>query len=144
MKYAFIKRHEQEHSVRRMCKVMQVHPSGYYAWKAQPHSPRAKDDQRLTGLLKQAWLESGGVYGYRKLTLDMRDLGERCGKHRVARLLKTLRRLAGEAPRRRTQRPAASSWRTGRRRAGLQPAEQVLARVLTHRLRQAVPRTGRA
>ena len=36
----------------------------------------------------QAWLESGGVYGYRKLTLDMRDLGERCGKHRVARLLK--------------------------------------------------------
>ena len=28
------------------------------------------------------------MYGYRKLTLDMRDLGERCGKHRVARLLK--------------------------------------------------------
>ena len=26
--------------------------------------------------------------GYRKLTLDMRDLGERCGKHRVARLLR--------------------------------------------------------
>ena len=74
--------------MRRMCKVMQLHPSGYYAWKATPQSPRAKDDQRLLGLLKQAWLESGGVYGYRKLTLDMRDLGERCGKHRVARLLK--------------------------------------------------------
>ena len=42
----------------------------------------------MLGLLKQAWLESGGVYGYRKLTLDMRDLGERCGMHRVARLLK--------------------------------------------------------
>lgn len=88
MKYEFIKRHEQQHSVRRMCETMRVHPSGYYAWKAEPQSPRAKDDQRLTGLLKQAWLESGGVYGYRKLTLDMRDLGERCGKHRVARLLK--------------------------------------------------------
>ena len=88
MKYAFIKRHEHQHSVRRMCKVIQVHPSGYYAWRAEPHSPRAKDDLRLTGLLKQAWLESGGVYGYRKLTLDMRDLGECCGKHRVARLLK--------------------------------------------------------
>ena len=58
---------------------MQVHPSGYYAWKAQLHSPRAKHDQRLLGLLKQAWLESGGVYGYRKLTLSTRDLGERCG-----------------------------------------------------------------
>ncbi|MCZ8221458.1 MAG: IS3 family transposase [Acidovorax sp.] len=88
VRYAFIQRHEREHSVRRMCKVMQVHPSGYYAWKAAPQSLRAKDDQRLLGLLKQAWLESGGVYGYRKLALDMRDLGERCGKHRVARLLK--------------------------------------------------------
>jgi len=88
VRYAFIKQHEQEYSVRRMCKVMQVHPSGYYAWKAAPQSLRAKEDQRLLGLLKQAWLESGGVYGYRKLTLDMRDLGEHCGKHRVARLLK--------------------------------------------------------
>ena len=38
-------------------------------------------------MLKHAWLESGGVYGYRKLTLDMRDSGERCSKHRVAKLL---------------------------------------------------------
>ncbi|MGP1693406.1 MAG: IS3 family transposase [Giesbergeria sp.] len=88
VRYAFIKRHEREHSVRRMCKVLRLHPSGYYAWKAAPVSPRAQDDQRLLGLLKHAWLESGGVYGYRKLTLDMRDLGERCGKHRVARLLR--------------------------------------------------------
>ncbi|QIL69011.1 IS3 family transposase [Diaphorobacter sp. HDW4B] len=88
VKYAFIKRHEGEYSIRRLCKVMAVHPSGYYAWKAQPMSLRAKDDQRLLGLLKHAWLESGGVYGYRKLTMDMRDLGESCGKHRVARLLK--------------------------------------------------------
>ena len=88
MRYAFIKRHEQEHRVRLLCKVMAVHPSGYYAWKQQPQSDKARDDQRLLGLLKQAWLESGCVYGYRKLTLDMRDLGEDCGKHRVARLLR--------------------------------------------------------
>jgi putative transposase len=88
VRYAFIKAHEDQHSVRRMCRCLKVHPSGYYAWKLQPQSARAKDDQRLLGLLKQAWLESGGVYGYRKLTLDMRDLGESCGKHRVARLLK--------------------------------------------------------
>ena len=71
-----------------MCRVLRLHPSGYYAWKAQPQSARAQDDRRLLGLLKHAWLESGGVYGYRKLTLDMRDLGERCSKHRVAKLLK--------------------------------------------------------
>ncbi len=88
MRYAFIERQEQQHRVRLLCKVMAVHPSGYYSWKQQPQSDKARDDQRLLGLLKQAWLESGCVYGYRKLTLDMRDLGETCGKHRVARLLR--------------------------------------------------------
>lgn len=39
-------------------------------------------------MIKQAWLESGTVYGYRKVTDDLRDLGEQCGKHRVARLMK--------------------------------------------------------
>lgn len=67
---------------------MAVHPSGYYAWKASPHSPRAREDQRLLGQIKQAWLESGGVYGYRKVYDDLQAQGERCGKHRVARLMK--------------------------------------------------------
>ena len=88
MRYAFIQRHEGVHAVRRLCSVLRVHPSGYYAWKHKPYSDKQRDDQRLLGLLKQAWLESGCVYGYRKLTLDMRDLGEPCGKHRVARLLR--------------------------------------------------------
>lgn len=80
---------------------MGVHPSGFYAWRAEPKSTRQREDECLQGLLKQAWLESGGVYGYRKLTLDMRDLGEHCGKHRVARLLKAagLRSQLGYGPR---------------------------------------------
>ncbi|EFP66301.1 transposase, IS3 family, partial [Ralstonia pickettii] len=49
MRYAFIKAHAGQYSVRRLCKAMAVHPSGYYAWQAQPLSPRAKDDQRLLG-----------------------------------------------------------------------------------------------
>ncbi|MGY5845707.1 IS3 family transposase, partial [Vibrio cincinnatiensis] len=36
---------------------------------------------------KQCWLESGGVYGYRKLHRDLRDLGEQCGINRVHRLM---------------------------------------------------------
>jgi putative transposase len=46
------------------------------------------------GLIKRSWLESGAVYGYRKVTTD---LGERCSRHRVARLMKLagLRAQAG-------------------------------------------------
>ena len=77
-----------EYPVRRLCQTLQVHPSGYYAWLAEPKSARAKEDQRLLGLIKHAWLESGGVYGYRKIHDDLRELGEPCGRHRVARLMR--------------------------------------------------------
>jgi len=77
-----------EYTVRRLCQTLKVHPSGYYAWLSKPKSVRAKEDQRLLGLIKQAWLESGGVYGYRKIHDDLRELGESCGRHRVARLMR--------------------------------------------------------
>jgi len=83
---------------------MAVHPSGYYAWKAEPASPRDREDQRLLGLIKHAWLESGGVYGYRKITHDLRDLGEPCGKHRVYRLMRQEGLRAQVGYRRRTYR----------------------------------------
>ena len=69
--------------------MLDVHPSGYYAWHSQPHSKRHKANQRLTGLIKQFWLESGGVYGYRKIHSDLRDVGEACGINRVYRLMRS-------------------------------------------------------
>ncbi|WP_113066196.1 IS3 family transposase [Oleiagrimonas sp. MCCC 1A03011] len=88
VKYAFMKDHAHQFRLRAMCRVLGLHPSGYYAWLKQPASARAREDRRLTGLIKQSWLESGAVYGYRKVTTDLRDLGERCSRHRVARLMK--------------------------------------------------------
>jgi putative transposase len=38
--------------------------------------------------VKRYWLERGGVYGYRKVHDDLCAQGERCGKHRVARLMR--------------------------------------------------------
>jgi len=91
VKYAFIKAHQTEFSVRAMCRVLKVHHSGFYAWVKSPISRRAKEEQRLTARIKDAWLESGRVYGYRKLHDDLRTAGETCCPNRVARLA----RLAG-------------------------------------------------
>jgi putative transposase len=87
VKYGFVRSQEGLHPVRTLCRVLDVHPSGYYAWRRSPLSARALEDRRQTSLIKQSWLESGGVYGHRKVLLDLRDLGESCGKHRVRRLM---------------------------------------------------------
>ena len=68
--------------------MLSVHPSGFYAWVKKPLSNRAKEDIRQTELIKQAWEESGKVYGYRKLHDDLLDQGETCCPNRVARLAK--------------------------------------------------------
>ena len=65
-----------------------VHPSGYYAWRLNPESARSVEDRRLLGHIKQSWLESGAVYGYRKVHDDLRDLGETCGRNRIHRLMR--------------------------------------------------------
>ena len=68
--------------------MFRVHHSGFYAWLKAPLSKRAKDDGRLIELIKQAWQESGCVYGYRKIHDDLRSAGETCCPNRVARLAK--------------------------------------------------------
>lgn len=87
MKYAFMKAHRTAFSVKAMCRVLRVHRSGFYAWLKAPLSRRAKENIRLTGRIKQFWLESGCVYGYRKIHADLCSFGERCGLNRVARLM---------------------------------------------------------
>jgi putative transposase len=47
--------------VRRLCRLLELHPSGYYAWCREPTSKRVRANERLLGLIKQFWLESGGV-----------------------------------------------------------------------------------
>jgi putative transposase len=88
VKYAFIKKHLEEHPVRLICQVLDVHPSGFYAWRVNPLSFRSKENQSITGQIKQCWLESGAVYGYRKIHDDLRSLGITCGHQRVRRLMK--------------------------------------------------------
>ncbi len=86
MKYAFIRAHRAEFSIRAMCRVLCVHFSGFYAWLKEPLSHRAQEDSRQTELIRQAWVDSGKAYGYRKLADDLRDQGERISENRVARL----------------------------------------------------------
>ena len=86
MRYTFIAAHRDKFGVRAMCRMLRVHFSGFYAWLKEPISRRAKEDARQTDLIRQAWADSGKVYGYRKLTHDLRDLGEQVSAKRVARL----------------------------------------------------------
>ncbi|MEI8608181.1 IS3 family transposase [Enterovibrio norvegicus] len=88
LRYAFIRAHQAIWPIRLMCHVLGIHPSGYYAWVQNPDCQQEQRRKYLLGRIKQFWLESGGVYGYRKIYSDLRDDGESCGINLVHRLMK--------------------------------------------------------
>ena len=71
-----------------MCRVLEVARAGFYQWLHQPLSDRAIEDQRLLVKIKESYIASGGVYGSRRVFADLREAGESCGKHRVAKIMK--------------------------------------------------------
>ncbi len=81
--------HINEHCLRTMCRVLGMHRSGYYVWQRQLVSASKREDDRLSGLIKRHWLVSGGVYDYRKVTVDLLKSGEACSRHRVLRLMQS-------------------------------------------------------
>jgi putative transposase len=87
MRFQFIEDHRTEFPVIRMCKVLAVSPSGYYAWRGRPPSKREMANQELTAKIKKAFEESGETYGSPRIYQVMRKHGLLCGKNRVARLM---------------------------------------------------------
>ena len=100
--YEFIKAQRAEYSVQMMCRVLGVAPSGYYEWRQQPLSNHAQEDARLLRLIRASFVASHGIYGAPRIFLDLREAGETCSKHRVARLMREhgLRALHGDRMRR--------------------------------------------
>ncbi len=71
-----------------MCRLLEVSPSGFYEWVQRPLSNRAIEDRRLLVLIRASYTASSGVYGHRRVHQYLREIGETCGKHRVACFMK--------------------------------------------------------
>jgi len=57
-------------------KVLEVSPSGFYEWLKRPLSDREIEDQRQLELIRNSYAASRGVYDYRRVLLDLREIGK--------------------------------------------------------------------
>jgi transposase InsO family protein len=71
-----------------MCRVLDVSVSGYYAWKKRPVCTRKREDGELTRRITQTFTTYRGVYGSLRIQAELRDQGFRCGRTRIARLMR--------------------------------------------------------
>jgi putative transposase len=86
VKYAWIVTQTRSHSIRSLCRALGVSPSGFYAWCIREPSVTARENERLAAMINQVHHECREAYGTERLWRELRDRGESCGRHRVARL----------------------------------------------------------
>ena len=87
MKYACIAAHQKEFPVIRMCQVLSVSESGYYAWRKRAPSQRKQADEYVGKLIEDAYQNHRQVYGSPRVHAELQAQGMHCGRKRVARLL---------------------------------------------------------
>ena len=79
--------HRARHTVRAMCRVLGVSPSGYYAWLLRPASKRATADAQMADRIRAIHKRSHGTYGVPRVHAELAAEKTAIGKKRVARLM---------------------------------------------------------
>jgi putative transposase len=106
MKYQFVAEHQHEYPITRMCQVLEVSVSGYYAWRTRPVSHHQREDARLSAEIQSIFLENRRAYGSPRIHAALQIRGVRCGRKRVVRLMQM---LGLQAKQRRQHKPTTTS-----------------------------------
>jgi transposase InsO family protein len=118
MIYTFMAAHAGEFRIERMCRVLGVGRSGYYAWRSRPASQQARANEALLVQIQAEYETSRATYGSPRIQVALQRQGVRCSRKRIARLMQ-LHQIRARA--RKKQRPV-----TTQREAGAMPAPNLL------------------
>jgi transposase InsO family protein len=75
-------------AITRMCAWLGVSKSGFYEWRSRPESATAARRAELRLLIKKAFDDSDGTYGYRRLAWQLARWGIAAGAALVRRLMR--------------------------------------------------------
>jgi putative transposase len=79
---------QAKYPVRRMCQLLGVSPSGYYAWSRRSSSAQARADAELLSRIRSIYERSRGTYGAPRIHAELHACGELVSRKRVARLMR--------------------------------------------------------
>lgn len=80
--------HQAVYRVRRMCRLLEVSASGFYAWQKRPRSKRAKSDEALLVKIRAIHGMSRGTYGSPRVQAELVAQGQSVSRKRVSRLMR--------------------------------------------------------
>jgi transposase InsO family protein len=87
VKYALIEEHVGQYDIRLMCRVLDVHPSGFYRWRERPVSLRDQHREDMTELVKDTYEVFEASYGAPRLAQELNALGHKCSVNFIAKIM---------------------------------------------------------
>ena len=75
MRYQFIREHREEFSVKRMCQLLGVTRSGYYAWQPEKEGPRKVENRILVEQIRVEYKRSRQTYGSPRIWARLQSQG---------------------------------------------------------------------
>lgn len=88
MRYGFIRTYREQFAVSTMCRVLEVSKGGFYTWLKRPSSARSERDRELRLKVVEIYTKSKKRYGSPRIHAALQDDDVRCGRKRVARLMR--------------------------------------------------------
>lgn len=88
MKFAFIRAEKACFPVTALCRVLEVSPSGFYAWCKRKPGQRSLENEQLGERIQQIHVQSRRTYGSPRIHAELKADGQVVGHNRVARLMK--------------------------------------------------------
>jgi transposase InsO family protein len=88
MRFALIDQAKNEFPVQRLCRVLGVSQSGYFAYRGRKASKRQREDMVLLAHVRSAFAQSNGTYGSPRMARELLDNGFAVGRRRTARLMR--------------------------------------------------------
>ena len=86
--FRLIDAEKANYPIAKLCRMFGVSKSGYYAWRSRPPSERSRQDAVLMEKIREIHSRSRQTYGCPRVHAELRSLGVRCGRRRVARLMR--------------------------------------------------------
>ena len=77
-----------EYAIGELCAAFDVSRSGFHRWRTAEPCERAREDARISEVLRAVHRQSRGTYGRPRLVAALRQRGYRCSPKRVARLMR--------------------------------------------------------
>ena len=87
MRFRIIEDCRDGYPVRVLCEALEVSPSGYYAWRSRPESPRQAANRQLLADIRQRHEQHHKRYGVPRIHAALRAQGRTVSRGRVERLM---------------------------------------------------------